>query len=314
MSRVTDAAEMQSVLGEKLPNCIIIDEIDGAMGGVEGRGAVFALLKMVNAAVGSSNNSGGGGKHKGNTNNNNFNKINEEDDDSDDDDDDGGAPHTAGKTPKPFGIKASLNKAGGTTPDKDKTATTTRSFTKTNNGGRTRNAVRPLMRPVICICNDPYAPALRPLRDVARVFHFKKPAVERLVHRLQAVCATEGLRAEKSTLRMLAEKTDCDIRSCLNTLQFLAKRQTMVRHSDLEGLSVGQKDMTKGAFHVWGELFQNKKPVARARPFISAGGGGGGGGRQQQAVQRESGLLKAYSMLQDFGEEDLVLRYVFLRF
>ena len=42
---------------------------------------------------------------------------------------------------------------------------------------------------------------------------------ERLAQRLQCICAEEGLRCEKSTLRLLVERTDCDIRSCLNTLQ-----------------------------------------------------------------------------------------------
>ena len=42
---------------------------------------------------------------------------------------------------------------------------------------------------------------------------------ERLAQRLQSICAEEGLRCEKSTLRLLVERTDCDIRSCLNTLQ-----------------------------------------------------------------------------------------------
>ena len=37
-------------------------------------------------------------------------------------------------------------------------------------GGR---GLPPLKRPIICICNDLYAPALRPLREVARVVHFK---------------------------------------------------------------------------------------------------------------------------------------------
>ena len=30
--RIQDAAQMQSVLGDRRPNCIIIDEIDGAAG------------------------------------------------------------------------------------------------------------------------------------------------------------------------------------------------------------------------------------------------------------------------------------------
>lgn len=41
-------------------------------------------------------------------------------------------------------------------------------------------------------------------------------------------------------------------------LQFLAKKQRIVRQADLAGLGVGQKDMTKGAFQVWTELLQKK--------------------------------------------------------
>ena len=31
-SRIQDAAQMQSVVGDRRPNCIIVDEIDGAAG------------------------------------------------------------------------------------------------------------------------------------------------------------------------------------------------------------------------------------------------------------------------------------------
>ena len=31
-TRVTDACQMQAVMGSKQPNCVIIDEIDGALG------------------------------------------------------------------------------------------------------------------------------------------------------------------------------------------------------------------------------------------------------------------------------------------
>ena len=33
VARVQDAAQMQSVLGSRRPNCILIDEIDGTAGG-----------------------------------------------------------------------------------------------------------------------------------------------------------------------------------------------------------------------------------------------------------------------------------------
>ncbi len=58
--------------------------------------------------------------------------------------------------------------------------------------GKKGSQQRPLCRPIICICNDLYAPALRPLRDVARVFQFSPPASERLTARLAHICQVGG--------------------------------------------------------------------------------------------------------------------------
>lgn len=42
---------------------------------------------------------------------------------------------------------------------------------------RSKKGMQPLCRPIIAVCNDIYAPALRPLRAVAKVIQFKKPSV-----------------------------------------------------------------------------------------------------------------------------------------
>lgn len=63
--------------------------------------------------------------------------------------------------------------------------------------GKKANQQPRLRRPIICICNDLYAPALRPLRAAAKVLHFRAPAKERLVLRLQYICAREGVKADK---------------------------------------------------------------------------------------------------------------------
>lgn len=47
-ARILDAVEMRSMMGEKRPNCVIIDEIDGAAG------AARAYSATCNAALGSS--------------------------------------------------------------------------------------------------------------------------------------------------------------------------------------------------------------------------------------------------------------------
>lgn len=285
-SRVLDAVQMQSVMGEKRPNCLVIDEIDGAAGGAEGKSAISALIKIINATAantGDGGNDGGGGSKKGFGNNKfggrNTNGNDASESDSDDEE------HRAQVDSSSNGGGAGAG-AGGLTPSG-----------KVVRGGRpARQKLRPLMRPIICICNDLYAPVLRPLRDVCKVFHFRQPSAERLAHRLQMVCAAEGLRAEKSTLRMLAERAECDIRSCLNTLQFLSKKQKVVRQMDLKGFGVGQKDLTKGAFQVWGELLQKKKGASII------------GKVNENDAQRSTRL---YNMLLDFGDSELVLSGVF---
>ena len=58
-----------------------------------------------------------------------------------------------------------------------------------------------LMRPVICICNDIHAPALRPLRAVAELVEFKSSSNAQLVARLRAVCKAEKMAADAHALR-----------------------------------------------------------------------------------------------------------------
>ncbi len=62
-------------------------------------------------------------------------------------------------------------------------------------------------RPIICICNDQFAPVLKPLRQVARVFEFKQTRTSQLVARLQYICKCEHLRVAASTLHKLVRTT-----------------------------------------------------------------------------------------------------------
>ena len=96
----------------------------------------------------------------------------------------------------------------------------------------------PLTRPLICICNDQFAPQLRELRQHAQVFVFAPPSQVRLVNRLKQIISLEGAQLSSSILMMLCNSNGTmsdyayviivfmdlllgnDIRSCLNTLQF----------------------------------------------------------------------------------------------
>ncbi|KAJ3415604.1 Chromosome transmission fidelity protein 18 [Chytridiales sp. JEL 0842] len=122
-------------------------------------------------------------------------------------------------------------------------------------------AKRQLLRPIICICNDLYAPVLRPLRAVAQVYVFRTPPLRLLAQRLTEICRWEGLQADFRAIMGLCELTDGDIRSCLNTLQFIRKRSHTLSSAELASIDVGHKDMSRGLFKVWESIFTT--PSAR---------------------------------------------------
>lgn len=131
LSAVAAAVQMQPVLGDRRPNCLVIDEIDGALGGTAGRaggGAVAAIAEILRTgrvSVRDAEGGSGGGQGKG---------------------------------------------KGGSVP---------------------------LLRPVICICNDLYTPALRPLREVAEVLEVGPPEDRMLRARLREVCRRERANVQE---------------------------------------------------------------------------------------------------------------------
>lgn len=77
----------------------------------------------------------------------------------------------------------------------------------------------PLCRPIICICNNLYAPALKPLRQVAHIVQLRKPSPVMLAKRLKMICDLEGFKVDNKSLVDLCEMMECDLRSCLHALQ-----------------------------------------------------------------------------------------------
>ncbi|XP_027606962.2 chromosome transmission fidelity protein 18 homolog [Pipra filicauda] len=114
-----------------------------------------------------------------------------------------------------------------------------------------------LLRPIICICNDQYVPALRPLRQQSFLLHFPRTAPSRLAQRLSEIALQQGMRADTGALLALCEKTENDIRSCINTLQFLHGRgQKELNMQMVQTMKIGLKDQNKGLFSIWQEIFQ----------------------------------------------------------
>nr|XP_019956731.1 PREDICTED: chromosome transmission fidelity protein 18 homolog [Paralichthys olivaceus] len=213
--RIDTATQMKSVLGaSERPNCLIIDEIDGAPAA-----AINILLATLNKKDGRGGESG---------------------------------TETAKKKKKKESI---------------------------------------LLRPIICICNDLYVPALRPLRQQAFLLAFPQTQPSRLAQRLAEISLHQGMKTDTGTLMSLCEKTDNDIRSCINTLQFLHGRgHKQLDTKMIQCVSVGQKDQNKGLFHLWQEIFQLPRTKRKriGEGFEEAPGSGGGAQRFQHILHLSS--------------------------
>ncbi len=131
-------------------------------------------------------------------------------------------------------------------------------------GKKQRKGSKPLLRPIICICNDLYAPSLRPLRPMAKLVRFHKPPTNLVVKRLREVCEAEALSVETRGLSMLAELTSGDIRSCLNALEFAKTKNMALTEAAVKNAAIGIKDTGGTVQKAWEMLFrrQNRKQAA----------------------------------------------------
>ncbi|KAF9651533.1 P-loop containing nucleoside triphosphate hydrolase protein [Thelephora ganbajun] len=114
---------------------------------------------------------------------------------------------------------------------------------------------RPLLRPIICICNDLYASSLTKLRAHARIIRLARAADVHLVKRLRDICERERLRADSRALTALVGIAQGDLRGCLNTLQFLKRRGVEVTEVVVRKATHGMKEADASQISVLNDLF-----------------------------------------------------------
>ncbi|KAH9846087.1 P-loop containing nucleoside triphosphate hydrolase protein [Lenzites betulinus] len=121
---------------------------------------------------------------------------------------------------------------------------------------------RPLLRPIICICNDLYAPSLAKLRPHARIVRFSRPHDTHIVRRLRDICEREHMKADARALATLVGVAQGDFRGCLNTLQMLKSRNVDVTEGMVRSATQGMKEAESSQMTVLNDLFA---PLSRKR-------------------------------------------------
>lgn len=121
-----------------------------------------------------------------------------------------------------------------------------------------KRKIMSLKRPIICICNDLYVPALRPLRNIAQVVTMRRPNQSVLAGRLREICDAEKLKAESKALAELADLMDCDVRASLHALQFLSRQHPgPITAAKLTKSLSGMKDANNTTFAVYNSIFHS---------------------------------------------------------
>ncbi|KPA76143.1 hypothetical protein ABB37_07910 [Leptomonas pyrrhocoris] len=80
-----------------------------------------------------------------------------------------------------------------------------------------------LHRPVFCLCNDLYVPSLRALRQrCSHVYYLPPIRPQRLLARLEEIARREHMTSlDQTALAELISTSGGDVRSCVNTMQFI---------------------------------------------------------------------------------------------
>ncbi|CAL5413737.1 unnamed protein product [Camellia sinensis] len=279
--KILDVVQMNSVMADSKPKCLVIDEIDGALG--DGKGAVEVILKMLAA------------ERKSDIGKENVSKEEEQ------------------------GRMSSRKK--------HKSASLSRPVICICND-LYAPALRPLRQVdslpdflcrvglmlIITGLNGTSCSALRSyICSTNSESYCKQPHLLKNGYcRLKYICNKEGLKASSIALTALAEYTanvsefyglryscmllftECDIRSCLNTLQFLHKKKETLNMLEISSQMVGRKDTSKSVFDVWKEIFQKRK-VKQERKSASG----------CSSISNEFDFL--HSMISNRGDYDLIL-------
>lgn len=142
--------------------------------------------------------------------------------------------------------------------DDEKTTATNKSQKSGESVGKRkgkRKSSKALLRPIICICNDQYVAALRPLRPYCQILNFRPLSVPTVVARLRTICHTEGLQADVRALNALCEITESDLRSCVNSLQYVRMK---TKNFTLETVSttLAKRDTSRSAHSVVESVFK----------------------------------------------------------
>ncbi|MFQ6094765.1 MAG: replication factor C large subunit [Candidatus Bathyarchaeia archaeon] len=119
--------------------------------------------------------------------------------------------------------------------------------------------------PLVLIANNAYNPRFSTLRKHCQLVEFKKPSRTEIARHLKRICRLEGIDAEETALKFIAERTGRDIRSAVNDLQALAQGKKRLTYEDVSWLAA--RDRKDVIFNVLRTIFY-ERDISKARKTV----------------------------------------------
>ncbi len=83
--------------------------------------------------------------------------------------------------------------------------------------------IKVTVHPIVMTANDPWDQKLKPLRDASLLVPFYRLSERYVVQVLKRICAAENVYCEDEALKLIAQKSEGDLRSAINDLQSIAE-------------------------------------------------------------------------------------------
>jgi replication factor C large subunit len=108
--------------------------------------------------------------------------------------------------------------------------------------------VKTARSPIVLIANSAYDPRFRALRSYCLLIEFKKPPASSVAKHLTRICEREGIQADETALKFIAQRSGGDVRSAVNDLQALAQGKKRLTYDDVSWLAY--RDRQESIFNV----------------------------------------------------------------
>lgn len=110
--------------------------------------------------------------------------------------------------------------------------------------------------PIILTANNAYDQRLGSLRYYCEAIEFKKPAAGAVMKHLKRICDREGIKADETALKFIAQRSEGDVRSAVNDLQALAQGKPTLTYDDVSWLAY--RDRKEAIFNILRMIFYGK--------------------------------------------------------